>query len=77
MKIINAGFKNNINCEDVIAISSPGSSPIKRVIKNAKEKDMLIDITEGNRTCSVIHMKSGHVILSINTPETLKKRINE
>lgn len=77
MKLINAGLKNTINREYVIGISSPGSKPIKNKIKVAKEKDMLIDFTEGNKTCAVIYMVSGHVVLSINTPETLTKRINE
>lgn len=75
MKFINVGFKNTVNTERLIGISSPVSSGIKRTINAAKERGMLVDMTEGKRTGAVLVMESGHVILSINAPETLKKRI--
>lgn len=77
MKLINVGYENSINCEDIVTVSNSNSQPAKRTIKSAKGVEMLIDLTEGNKTGSMVVMKSGHVILSIHKPETLKKRCNE
>lgn len=77
MKLINVGSENSINCKRIVAITSPNSSPIKRTVSNAKDTNMIIDMTGGKKTGSVIIMESGHVILSHNKPETIKKRVNE
>lgn len=75
MKLINIGFGNMINAGRLIAIVSPESAPIKRIIQDAKEKGSLIDATYGRRTRAVIIMDSDHVILSAVQPETVAGRL--
>ena len=76
MKLINIGFGNMINAGRLIAIVSPESAPIKRIIQVAKEKGSLIDATYGRRTRAVIIMDSDHVILSAVQPETVAGRLS-
>ena len=75
MKLINIGFGNMVSAGRLVAIVSPESAPIKRVIQNAKEKNMLIDATYGRRTRAVIITDSDHVILSAVQPETVANRV--
>ena len=76
MKFINVGFGNMISAGRLIAIVSPESAPIKRIIQDAKDRGMLIDATYGRRTRAVIIMDSDHVILSAVQPETVAGRLN-
>ena len=76
MKLINIGFGNMISAGRLIAIVSPESAPIKRIIQDAKDRGMLIDATYGRRTRAVIIMDSDHVILSAVQPETVAGRLN-
>lgn len=76
MKLINIGFGNMISAARLIAIVSPESAPIKRIIQEAKDKGMLIDATYGRRTRAVIIMDSDHVILSAVQPETVAGRLD-
>ena len=64
MKLINIGFGNMVNADRVIAIISPDSAPIKRLIQDAREKGALIHASYGRRTQAVLIMDSDHVILS-------------
>ncbi|MGI0480488.1 extracellular matrix/biofilm regulator RemA [Geminocystis sp. CENA526] len=73
-KLINIGFGNIVTANRVIAIVSPESAPIKRLITDAKEKGQLIDATYGRRTRAVIITDSNHVILSAIQPETVANR---
>ena len=77
MKLINIGFGNIISTNRLIAIVSPESAPIKRVITEAREKGVLIDATCGRRTRAVIIMDSGHIILSAVQPETVANRLDK
>lgn len=77
MKLVNIGFGNMINAGRVIAIVSPESAPIKRMIIDAKEKGALIDATHGRKTRAVIIADSDHVILSYLQAEKLGERFNE
>lgn len=73
--LINIGFGNMVAAERVIAIVSPESSPIKRIIQEAKdERGMLVDATYGRRTRAVLVMDDGHVVLSPVQPETISHR---
>lgn len=76
MKLINIGFGNMVSTSRLIAIVSPESAPIKRMIQDAKERATLIDATYGRRTRAVIVMDSGHVVLSAVQPETVANRVN-
>lgn len=74
VKMINIGFGNIVSSNRIIAIISPESAPIKRIISEARDKGLLIDATYGRRTRAVIVMDSSHVILSAVQPETVANR---
>ena len=74
MKLVNIGFGNCVNADRIIAIVSPESAPIKRVVQEAKERGMLIDASYGRKTKAVILMDTDHVILSAIGPENLAER---
>ena len=77
MKLINIGFGNMVSANRLVAIVSPESAPIKRIIQDAKERGSLIDSTYGRRTRAVIVTDSDHVILSAVQPETVANRLND
>ena len=76
IKLINIGFGNIVSANRIIAIVSPESAPIKRIIQETREKGMLVDATYGRRTRAVIITDSGHVVLSAVQPETVAHRLN-
>ena len=76
MQPINIGFGNIVSANRIIAIISPDSAPIKRIVQEAKEEKTAIDATYGRRTRAVIIMDSGHVILSAVQPETVAGRLD-
>jgi len=75
IKLINIGFGNIVCANRIIAIVSPESAPIKRIITEARDRGMLIDATYGRRTRAVIITDSDHVILSAVQPETVAHRL--
>ena len=77
MKLINIGFGNMVSASRIIAIVSPESAPIKRIIQDGKDTGRLIDATFGRRTRAVIIADSGHVILSAIQPKTVANRFVE
>lgn len=77
MRMINIGFGNSIAADKVVAIVSPESAPIKRMIQVAKEDGYLIDATAGRKTRSVIVTDSDHVVLTGLHVETISNRINQ
>lgn len=76
IKLVNIGFGNIVAANRIVAIVSPESAPIKRIIQEAREKGILIDATYGRRTRAVIVVDSGHVILSAVQPETVANRLS-
>ena len=74
MKLINIGFGNMVSANRLIAIVSPESAPIKRIIQEARDRSTLIDATYGRRTRAVIITDSDHVILSAIQTETIAGR---
>ncbi len=76
MKLINIGFGNIVSSERLVAVVSPESAPIKRMIQEARDRSMLIDATYGRRTRAVIIMDSDHVVLSAVQPTTVANRLN-
>lgn len=76
IRFINIGFGNIVSANRIIAIVSPESAPIKRIIQEARERGMLIDATYGRRTRAVIISDSDHIILSAVQPETVAHRLN-
>lgn len=76
MKLINIGFGNMVSARKLVAIVSPESAPIKRIIQDARDRGLLIDATYGRRTRAVIITDSDHVILSAVQPETVANRLD-
>ena len=77
MKLINIGFGNMVSANRLVAIVSPESAPIKRIIQDARERGTLIDATYGRRTRAVLVTDSDHVILSAVQPETVANRLSD
>ncbi len=77
MKFINVGFGNMVAAERVVALASPDSAPVKRLIQDAKDDGRAIDVTCGRRTRSVIVTDSEHVILSAIQTETIANRLDD
>ena len=76
MKLINIGFGNMVSANRLIAIVSPESAPIKRIIQDSRDRGTLIDATYGRRTRAVRITDSDHIILSALQPETVASRLN-
>jgi len=73
--LINIGFGNFVSADRVVAIINTGSSPIKKLREEAKEKGKLVDATEGRKTRSIIITDSNHIILSALQVETIAQRV--
>lgn len=76
ISLINIGFGNIVSANRLVAIVSPDSAPIKRIIQDARDRGSLIDATCGRRTRAVLIMDSEHVILSAVQPETVAHRLD-
>ena len=76
MKLINIGFGNMVSASRLIAIVSPESAPIKRMVQEARDRGVLVDATYGRRTRAVLITDSDHIILSALQPETGAGRLN-
>ena len=77
MRFINIGFGNVVAAQRILAVLSPDSAPIKRMIQEAKERGMLVDASFGRSTRAVLLMDTDHVILSALGPEQLSGRGSE
>ncbi len=77
MKLINIGFGNMVNAGRLVAIVSPESAPIKRIVQDARDSGRLIDATYGRRTRAVLITDSDHVILSAVQPDTVATRLTD
>jgi regulator of extracellular matrix RemA (YlzA/DUF370 family) len=75
IELIHIGFGSVLAMNKVIAIASPNSAPIKRIIQEGRNKGLLIDMTSGRRTKAVIFTDSGHIVLAALTPETIAGRL--
>ena len=74
MKLINIGFGSMVAANRLLAVVSPDSAPVKRVVQEARDRGMLIDASYGHKTKAVILMDTDHVILSALEPETISER---
>jgi len=77
MRLVNIGFGNLVSSERVVAVVSPESAPIKRIVQEARERGTLIDATQGRKTKSVIFMDSEHIVLSYIAIEKITERFAE
>lgn len=76
LRLINIGFGNMVAADRIIAIVSPESAPVKRLIQEARDRHKIIDVTQGRRTRAVIQMDSDHLVLSAIQPETIAGRLS-
>ena len=77
MKLINVGFGNMVSASRIVAIASPDSAPVKRLVQDAKDEGRVIDVSCGRRTRAVIVTDSDHVILSAIVAETISNRLDD
>ena len=77
MKLINIGFGSMIAANRLLAVVSPDSAPVKRIIQEARDRGMLIDASYGHKTKSVILMDTDHIILSALEPDVVSQRAAE
>ena len=75
IQLLNIGFGNMVSANRVMAIISPDSAPIKRMVQDARDKGLLIDATYGRKTRAVLVMDSGQIVLSAIQPETVAHRL--
>ncbi len=76
VKLINIGFGNMVSANKIVAVVSPESAPIKRLIQETRDKGLLIDATYGRKTRAVIITDSDHIVLTAVQPETIANRLN-
>ena len=76
LRLINIGFGNLVAGNRLLAVVSPESAPVKRLIQDTRDRGNLVDATFGRRTRSVLLMDSGHVVLSAIQPETIAGRVS-
>lgn len=74
-RLISVGFGNMVNSSKIIAVISPESAPIKRMVQTAKEEGNVLDVTQGRKTKSVIVMENGQYLLSALQTETIANRM--
>ena len=74
IKLVNIGFGNVVNADRIIAVISPDSAPVKRMVTDARASGKLVDATYGRRTRAIAVMDSGHIVLSPVQPETVAGR---
>ena len=72
--LVNIGFGNFVNAQKVAAVVNPDAAPIKRLVQNAREKQLVVDATQGRRTKSVLVMETGQIVLSAMQPDTVARR---
>jgi len=75
-ELVHVGFGGVVAANRIVAIVSPDSAPMRRLIHEAKERHMAIDMTFGRRTKAVIILDSGHVAMAAIGPETIVNRIS-
>ena len=77
MKLINIGFGNMVSAGRVVAVVSPDSAPVKRLVSHAREEGRIIDATQGRKTKAVIVTSDDYLVLSALQPETIARRFSE
>ena len=75
MKLINIGYGNYVSAERLLAVVSPDSAPIKRIVQDSRDTRMIIDATYGRKTQAVLIMDTGHAVLSALPPDAVQARV--
>ncbi len=71
---IHIGYGNMVNASKLVAVVSPDSAPMKRLVQTARDEGKIVDASQGRKTKAVLIMDSGHVVLSALLPETIGAR---
>lgn len=74
-ELIHVGFGNFLAVNKVLAIVTPSSAPIQRMVREGKKEKTIIDITSGRRTKAAVFMDTGQIMLVAITPEALAGRV--
>lgn len=74
--LVNIGFGSMISAQRLLAVVSPDSAPIKRLVQEGKERGTAIDATFGRKTKSVLIMDTDHIILSALAPDVVSARLS-
>jgi regulator of extracellular matrix RemA (YlzA/DUF370 family) len=74
-ELVHIGFENVIAMNRVLAVLSPNQQPVKRLMREAKDKSLLIDATHGRKVKAVLVLDTGHVTLSAISPEAIGNRL--
>lgn len=77
LKLVHVGFGNIVAVNRVVALVSPDSAPVKRMIREARDRGTLVDLTSGRKTKAAIVLDSGHVVLAAIQPETIAGRLSQ
>lgn len=77
MQLLHIGFGNMVSAQRLVAIVSPDSAPIKRMVQEGKDQGIVIDASYGRRTRAVLVMDNDHLVLSALTPETVAERVEQ
>ncbi len=75
-ELVHVGFGGIVAANRIVAIVSPDSAPVRRLVQDAKERRMAIDMTYGRKTKAVILLDSGHVAMAAIQPETIANRLD-
>ncbi len=76
-ELINIGFGNLVNTEKIAAIVTPDSAPAKRLVQRSRQKESVVDATQGRKTRSILILEQGTIVLSALGPDTLAGRFHE
>ena len=74
-RFVSIGFGNYVSVDKILAVLSPDSAPLKRMITDGRERGILVDASFGRSTRSILLVNSGHMILSALTPDELAERM--
>ena len=77
MHLINIGFGNYVTADRVVAVTSYESSPIKRMVRDARDAGKVVDATCGRKICAVLVTDTDTLVLSALQPETVAGRLEE
>ena len=75
-QLVHVGFGNYLAMNKVLAIVTPGSAPIQRMVREGKKKGIIIDITSGRRTKAAVFTETGNILLVAITPEAVAGRVS-
>lgn len=77
VKLVHVGFGNIVAVNRVVALVSPDSAPVKRMIREARDRGTLVDLTSGRKTKAAMVLDSGHIVLAAIQPETIASRLGQ